>query len=155
MCYVRRCHKSKRTRLNGGEVLVGVVGSIGKIGIAPPSWAGANIVRAVARIVPSQNTSAEYLSAMLKAPRAQAYMLDTTRTLAQPTLNIGQLKKTPIPILPLSKQEILVSRVRESGQAFTRLKKVQSAAGRSDCSSPLHPRQGVQGRAIEPPDSRL
>ena len=41
-----------RTRLRGGEILVCVVGSIGKLGIVPQSWAGANIARAVARILP-------------------------------------------------------------------------------------------------------
>jgi hypothetical protein len=31
--------------LQGGEILLCVVGSIGKIGVAPPHWAGANIAR--------------------------------------------------------------------------------------------------------------
>ena len=43
----------QRTRLFGGEILLGVVGSIGKLGIAPASWAGANIARAVCRIADS------------------------------------------------------------------------------------------------------
>ncbi|MFY3385318.1 restriction endonuclease subunit S [Paracidovorax sp. MALMAid1276] len=42
-----------RTRLEGGEILMGVVGSIGKLGVAPKTWAGANIARAICRIVPA------------------------------------------------------------------------------------------------------
>src|SRR5262249_13291500 len=38
-----------RTRLRGGEILLCVVGSIGKLGTVPASWAGANIARAVSR----------------------------------------------------------------------------------------------------------
>ncbi len=40
----------ERTKLEGGEILMGVVGSIGKLGIAPESWKGAYIARAVCRI---------------------------------------------------------------------------------------------------------
>jgi hypothetical protein len=58
-----------RTRLRGGEVLVGVVGSIGKIGIAPPSWAGANIARAVCRIVPGEGVDARFLAETLSDRR--------------------------------------------------------------------------------------
>jgi len=36
--------KYVRTRLDGGEILMGVVGSIGKLGIAPSSWKGAKYI---------------------------------------------------------------------------------------------------------------
>lgn len=98
-----------RTRLNGGEVLIGVVGSIGKLGIAPRSWRGANIARAVCRIVPSPEVDARYLAAVLASDRCQRQFRDMTRTLAQPTLNIGQLAETVIPLPPINEQQQIVA----------------------------------------------
>lgn len=75
-----------RTRLRGGEILLCVVGSIGKLGVVPPSWAGANIARAVARILPIPEISREYLLLVLRGDRVQSYFLDATRTLAHQRL---------------------------------------------------------------------
>jgi type I restriction enzyme S subunit len=98
-----------RTRLRGGEVLVGVVGSIGKIGIAPKSWAGANIARAVCRILPGQLIDRDYLAAVMQSTTIQRYFRDATRTLAQPTLNVRLLEQTPIPTAPLPEQRRIVA----------------------------------------------
>lgn len=98
-----------RTRLTGGEILVGVVGSIGKVGIAPRSWAGANIARAVCRIVPGAQVDRDYLALVLSAQPSQVYFRKSTRTLAQPTLNVAHLAQTPIPLPPLTEQNRIVS----------------------------------------------
>ena len=99
----------ERTRLRGGEVLIGVVGSIGKIGIAPPSWAGANIARAVCRIVPGPELDRDYLARVLSAQPCQDYFREATRTLAQPTLNVGQLSMTPIPVPRIEEQRRIIA----------------------------------------------
>lgn len=114
-----------RTRLKGGEVLIAVVGSIGKVGIAPDSWAGANIARAVARIVPGPELLPSYLASVLKAGSTQRYLLDTTRTLAQPTLNIKQLKETRIPVPPLNEQRRIVAYLDDLQTKVERLKGLQ------------------------------
>lgn len=119
-----------RTRLSGGEVLVGVVGTIGKIGIAPESWKGANIARAVCRIQPGPMLDRRYLAAVLLSRRSQDYFAATTRTLAQPTLNVGQLELTPIPVPPLDEQRRIVAHldaVRAKADELRRLQ-AESAA---------------------------
>ncbi len=72
----------QRTRLNGGEVLVAVVGTIGKIGVAPESWKGANIARAVCRIVPGTKIDKWFLAEVLQTREIQDYLRECTRTLA-------------------------------------------------------------------------
>lgn len=99
----------KRTILQGGEVLIGVVGSIGKIGIAPQSWAGANIARAVCRVIPRPDVDARFLAESLSDRRCQDYFREQTRTLAQPTLNVGQLENTPIKLPSLDEQRRIVA----------------------------------------------
>ena len=102
-----------RTRLRGGEILLCVVGSIGKLGIVPPSWTGANVARAVARIAPVELLFADYLLLSLRCPQIQSYFTDATRTLAQPTLNISLIEKLPIPLPPYAEQHRIVSKVDE------------------------------------------
>ena len=100
-----------RTRLRGGEILLCVVGSIGKLGIAPPSWAGANIARAVARIAPVESILSDYLLLAMRSDLIQTYCVEATRTLAQPTLNVGLIEVLPIPLPPLAEQHRIVARV--------------------------------------------
>jgi len=100
-----------RTRLTGGEILLCVVGSIGKLGVVPESWAGANIARAVARIKPIPDVLRDYLLLVLQEQSVQNYFTSTTRTLAQPTLNVGMIEQTPIPIPPLAEQRRIVAKV--------------------------------------------
>jgi type I restriction enzyme S subunit len=100
-----------RTRLKGGEILLCVVGSIGKLGVAPPSWAGANIARAVARIAPVDAISSEYLLLAMRSDKVQDYFTEATRTLAQPTLNVGLVEVLPIPLPPLAEQHRIVAKV--------------------------------------------
>ena len=102
-----------RTRLRGGEILLCVVGSIGKLGIVPRAWIGANIARAVARIAPVEQLSSGYLLLSLRCEQSQSYFTDTTRTLAQPTLNVGLIEKLPIPLPPLAEQHRIVAKVDE------------------------------------------
>lgn len=61
-----------RTRLRGGEILLCVVGSIGKLGVAPAFWAGANIARAVARVAPMKELSTDYMLLTLRSDLAQS-----------------------------------------------------------------------------------
>ena len=103
----------ERTRLHGGEILMGVVGSIGKLGLAPSSWKGANIARAVCRIDPSSLISKEYIITILQSQFMQNSFAGDTRTLAQPTLNIGLIRTTLTPLPPLAEQQRIVAKVDE------------------------------------------
>ncbi len=100
-----------RTRLKGGEILLCVVGSIRKLGIAPASWAGANIARAVARIAPVDAISSAYLLVAMRSDRIQNYFAEATRTLAQPTLNVGLIEVLPVSLPPLAEQHRIVAKV--------------------------------------------
>jgi type I restriction enzyme S subunit len=102
-----------RTRLRGGEILMGVVGSIGKLGLAPASWAGANIARAVCRIVPTSAVSKPYVLWLLQTQFMKHQFLGDTRTLAQPTLNVGLIRDALTPVPPLAEQHRIVAKVDE------------------------------------------
>jgi len=103
----------QRTRLVGGEILMGVVGSIGKLGVAPQSWAGANIARAICRIVPAPSIDRKFMLLLLESEFMQRNFAGDTRTLAQPTLNVGLIRAAPTPVPPLAEQHLIVARVNE------------------------------------------
>ncbi len=103
----------ERTKLEGGEILMGVVGSIGKLGIAPESWKGAYIARAVCRIFPSSQVDKKYILWILQSNFMQTCFASETRTLAQPTLNIGLIRAALTPLPPLEEQKRIVARVEQ------------------------------------------
>lgn len=103
----------QRTRLEGGEILMGVVGSIGKLGVAPPSWAGANIARAICRIVPVGLVDYGFVLLLLQSQFMRESFAGDTRTLAQPTLNVGLIRSSATPLPPIAEQARIVARFTE------------------------------------------
>jgi type I restriction enzyme, S subunit len=79
----------------------------------PPAWAGANIARAVARIAPVEAISSAYLVVAMRSDQIQSYFIEATRTLAQPTLNVGLIEVLPIPLPPIAEQHCIVDKVNE------------------------------------------
>lgn len=103
----------ERTRIKGGEILMGVVGSIGKLGVAPESWAGANIARAICRIVPAPFMDKHFVLWLLQSRFMQDSFRGDTRTLAQPTLNLTLIRLAATPIPPIAEQRRIVAKVDE------------------------------------------
>jgi type I restriction enzyme S subunit len=96
----------KRSRLVGDEILIGCVGSIGTVALAHEGLRGANIARAVARIpVDASIAMRDFIAEQIKSPVIQRYFTSETRTVAQPTLNIGLIVSAPIILPPLSEQK--------------------------------------------------
>ena len=118
----------RRTRLEGGEILMGVVGSIGKLGVAPASWSGANIARAVCRIVPVSVVDREFVLLLLQSEFMQQSFSGDTRTLAQPTLNVGLIRNSPTPLPPFAEQSRIVARVNQLSRLCTDLRQRLTAS---------------------------
>lgn len=97
-----------RSRINGTEVLVGCVGSIGAVSVVSDMEVGHNIARAVTRVPISDPVTRHFVAAYLRTPGPQRYFVAELRTVAQATLNVGQLKATPIPIPPHAIQQAIV-----------------------------------------------
>ncbi|WP_437296230.1 hypothetical protein [Sorangium sp. So ce426] len=120
-----------RSRLQGGEVLVSVVGTIGRVAVAPPDTAGANIARAVARIV-ADAVPAGWLASWLSSTTMQHRLNLDAREVARKTLNIDTLRKCAVPVGPRGEMDVVVERVR-SLQLWTQ--KVETA---------VHPARAAQ-----------
>ena len=89
--------KYSRTRLEGGELIVSVVGTVGKTAIVPKSFRGCNLVRAVAMIDIKENWLSKWVKYYIDSPAGQAYIEQNLNTTVQETLNIKTLVDMPIP----------------------------------------------------------
>lgn len=98
-----------RTRLRGGELLISVVGTIGKTVIVPDAFAGCNLVRATALIDIADALLTKWVRYYLASPSGQAYMEQNLNTTVQPTLNIKALTEMPIPLFSRAEMEKAVS----------------------------------------------
>lgn len=93
-----------RSRIKGNEVLVSSVGSIGSVSLVGRDDVGSNIARAITRIPISDPVLRAYVAAYLRTERPQRYFASEVRTVAQPTLNVGQLAETEVPLPPADMQ---------------------------------------------------
>lgn len=89
--------KYPRTLLHGGELIISVVGTIGKTAIVPKSFAGCNLVRAVALIDIEDEITSKWVKYYLDSPYGKEYIHQNLNTTVQPTLNIKSLVDMPIP----------------------------------------------------------
>jgi len=115
----------RRSRLHGGEVLISVQGTIGKVALCPPEFAGSNISRTIAVIQPDDRVLPAYLrySLLFKAESGGLWTVGTTRS----SLNIGDLRDTSIPAPPVPEQKHIVRLLDEADD----LRKLRAGADRS------------------------
>lgn len=70
------------SRIQGGDVLLSVKGTIGEVGLVPEGFDG-NIAREIARIRPNEKVEGQFLASLLSAPETQrridALVVGTTR----------------------------------------------------------------------------
>lgn len=100
--------KYQRTKLVGGELLISVVGTIGKTAIVPHKFAGCNLVRAVVMIDIPDPLLSLWVKYYIDSPKGQNYINQNLNTTVQPTLNVKSLVEMPIPIFPKKAIEAIV-----------------------------------------------
>jgi type I restriction enzyme S subunit len=91
-----------RSRIEGGEILLSIQGTVGRVAIAPPEMKGANISRTIAIISPDERVNRQYLYHYLRrlGDASGFYISGTTRA----SLNISELRSIEIPLPPLEEQ---------------------------------------------------
>lgn len=101
--------KYTRTRLVGGELIISVVGTIGKTAIVPADFAGCNLVRATAMIDIKDPLITQWVKYYIDSPMGQHYIAENLNTTVQPTLNVKSLVEMPIPMYSSEYIENVVS----------------------------------------------
>jgi type I restriction enzyme S subunit len=102
--------KYKSAQVKEGNILVSIVGTIGRTIIIDNKSAGYSIARALAKI-PIKDFSSKYIKLFLDCSIGQTWLVGDTREVARKTLNLEQLKTLPVPVPPLQEQQEIVRRV--------------------------------------------
>lgn len=103
----------QRTILRGGEVLLTVVGTIGRTAVVPQSLAGANTARAVAVIAVLLPVSPQFFELCLREDSMRVRLTKASHEVARKTLNLEDVRITTIPLPPLAEQQQIVALVEE------------------------------------------
>lgn len=118
----------KRTSLRGGEVLIAIRGSIGETCVVGSELSGANISREVAMIPVSKALNPQFAMYFLKSKAAIEFIGINTKGSAQRGINLGDLRKLPIPTVPIQSQNEIVRRIET---AFARIDRLAAEAKRA------------------------
>jgi len=97
-----------RTRLQGRELLISVVGAIGRTAMVPDSLAGANIARAVAMVPITHAISAHFIELYLRQEVVGQALAQQAHEVARKTLNLEDVRKIPVFLPPVEEQYEIV-----------------------------------------------
>ncbi|WP_324614063.1 restriction endonuclease subunit S [Streptomyces sp. NRRL F-5122] len=119
-----------RTVTRPGDVLLSVVGTMGRSAVVPPQLAGANVARAVASLRTRQGVSPELLATWLTTPSFLRQASDVTGSdTAQPTLGMEDLSNFRLswPVDERGRDELLLitSTIRRHQRELTRVLEAQ------------------------------
>jgi type I restriction enzyme S subunit len=96
-----------RTRLYGGEIVMSLVGTIGKIAQIPDLMAGANLHRNLARIPVSRGNSSRFVFHYLQSQTVQEAIAATTFGSTQSLLNLTDLRELLVAVPPPQEQQTI------------------------------------------------
>ena len=99
----------KRTILQGGELLVSLVGNPGEVAVVPERLAGANIARQVGLVPLGPQASPNFVMYFLRSPLGRAQLFARTQGAVQQVINLADLKTIEVPDLSLDVQDRIAS----------------------------------------------
>jgi type I restriction enzyme S subunit len=101
-----------RSRLEGGELLLSIQGTIGRVALVPQDLAGANISRTIARVAVRPEFSEEYVRFVLASENGQKLLSDAVVGTTRDSLNLSELREIEIAIPPLPTQRRIATVLR-------------------------------------------
>lgn len=107
-------HQYRRSRITAGDVLVSIVGTIGRTWVVSKEFEGCNIARALARVSPDPDVMLpDFLSWVLSSESLQSVLVSAAFESARKTLNLSSLADILLPRIPVVEQEALLDRHAE------------------------------------------
>ncbi len=93
----------RRTILQGGEIVLNLIGEPGHSAIVPDRLAGANVTRDVA-VIPVTRADARFVNYFLQSPRCIAWLRAHLQGSVTLKINLGTLASLPVPNPPIDEQ---------------------------------------------------
>jgi len=105
----------RRTKLKGGEIVISIQGSVGRVAVVPAHLAGANVSRTLAMVRLRDPGVARWVQRALESPFIQQMMRDVVGGTTRDSLNLRDLRKFAIPIAPEPVRSELLEAIERSG----------------------------------------
>jgi type I restriction enzyme, S subunit len=106
--------KYKRSVLAAEDIILSMVGTIGKVAIVPPILEGGNITQSAVRIRPNGDViNPRYLAWLLRSPGLRRQYDENRLGTAVPRLNVRDIRTLKAPVPPLPEQALIVARIEE------------------------------------------
>jgi len=157
--------KYKRSVLKPNDIILSIVGTIGKVALVPSDLDGGNITQSSVRIrVRSEIALSRYIAWALRSPVLTRQYDQLRLGTAVPRLNVAHVRSLRVPIPTLDEQQQIVAEIEkqftrlEAGVAGLRrvqvnLKRYRAAVLKAACEGKLVPTEAElarqEGRAYE------
>jgi type I restriction enzyme, S subunit len=102
-------HEYRRTALEGGELLMTLVGNVGQCAVVPPRMAGWNTARAVAVMRLADSSETHFVQQCLLSRPLQHLMDVWCNTTVQATLNLKEIRQLPLPWPPKKSRDAIAA----------------------------------------------
>ena len=147
---LKRIHRGvadrfSKTYLQGGEVLLTLVGTIGRTAVVPDVLKGANVARAVGVIPASIQISNRWLELWLRSPETNREIVQKAHEVARKTLNLEDVRSTAVALPPRAEQDRIAEALAES-DSISRMASDSADASAARCAQL---RQAILGWAFE------
>ncbi|MTI78198.1 MAG: hypothetical protein FH754_12870 [Marinobacter sp.] len=103
----------QRTRLEGGEVLLNIRGTLGGVALVPYELRGFNIAREVAMLPFGSSVFGPYMVNLIASPFFWKMIESNLKGIAYKGLNLSTLRSLAIPIPPIDEQKSIVQKTDE------------------------------------------
>jgi type I restriction enzyme, S subunit len=142
--------ENARTRIAPGDVLLTIVGTIGRTAVVPEGSPPFSLQRSVAVLTPSANLLPKFLCYQLESPSIQKHFEANARGTAQKGVYLKTLGQTPIVLPPVDVQRKIVAKLEKQfsslGEAVANLQRVKANLKRYKASVL---QAAVEGRLVE------
>ena len=95
----------RRASLQADDIILSIVGTIGKVAVVPSALSGGNITQSSCRLRAEKGlVEVPFLAAFLKAPQATDQFGELSLGTAVPRLNLEDVRRIDLPLPPLAEQ---------------------------------------------------
>jgi len=115
-------HSYRRSALAEGDLLVSIRGHVGRTAFVPKAAEGANLTQDTARVAILPTVDRRYVRWFIESPAARWWMTQHTKGVAVTGINLGDLRKLPVP-LPLLADQRRIADILDKADAIRRKRK--------------------------------
>lgn len=109
----KKYEELKRSQVNGGDILVAKIGSIGKTGIYPKNAKTAIIPANLLKFTVTDRVNFKFVYNYLNYSGFQKLIKSIARATAQPAFNVTKFRTLKIPLPPLPEQHLISDKIEE------------------------------------------